>query len=70
MKTLLLIYFDPIYIPCTKKILKHTVNRLKMKRKVLIALLLKVNEKRMQSKRKIVYTPMIQRTFVTVVVVM
>ena len=53
-----------------KKILKNTVNRLKMKRKVLIALLLKVNEKRMQSKRKIVYTPMIQRTFVTVVVVM
>lgn len=54
----MLIYFDPIYIPRRKKILKNTVNRLKMKRKVLIALLLKMNEKRMQSKRKIVYTPM------------
>ena len=69
MKTSLVIYFDPIYIPCRKKkILKHTVNRLKMKRKLLIALLLKVNEKRMQSKRKIVLTPMIQRIFVAVVV--
>lgn len=59
----MLIYFDPIYIPRRKKILKNTVNRLKMKRKVLIALLLKVNEKRMQSKRKIVYTPMKYNAF-------
>ena len=46
-----------------KKILKNTVSRLKMKRKVLIALLLKVNENRMRSKRKIVYTPMKYNAF-------
>ena len=34
-----------------------------MKRKVLIALLLKVNENRMRSKRKIVYEPMKYNAF-------
>ena len=49
--------------PEEKKILKNTVNRLKMKRKVLIALPLKVNENQMRSKRKIVYTPMKHNAF-------
>ena len=49
--------------PVEKKTLKNTVNRLKMKTKILMALLIKVNQERIQSKRKIVYTLMKYNAF-------